>query len=399
MRGMAQSRKGSTYSKNSVLEIFGLLWEETDDHHGLSIPQIRERLIERHERIGDVDYQAPSERTIREQLYWLARPENTILERPIRRIDAQECEDEGITDYTPGWYMSEYLTTPEMRLLADSLMLSRINEDMLEELSNKIMRLSGGKHALLQQIDHITAFDHYNNEFLSTIEKLDRAVDQQHRVEFEYCDYNRDGKLIPCQYKDGSVKRYILDPYRLVYKTGKYYILGHLIGTANLIAFVADRIHHLEILEREELEIPLEAWREDGTLRPRSDSLPEGHEQMTSLKRNHRSGISNHDHVLDPVKFIRERPYMVTTASEPITMVIKENMLTNLYEWFNDPVILDEQCGNYIVQVMSPEMAMLWWTLQYAESKSVYIIEPQSLRRKLYRTGEFLMSSYRALPF
>ncbi len=392
---MVQSRRGSTYSKNAVVEIFGLLWEETDYQHGLTIPQIRQRLIERHAEASDPGYQAPSERTIREQLKWLSNPVNTVLGRPIHKVDADECAREGITDYTPGWYMSAYLTIAEMRLLIDSLMLSRINDDMLDELSEKIAHIAGGHNLLPRKLGHIEAFGHYNTDFLHTIEGLDRAIEQGWCVDFEYCDYDVEGNLIPRRYDDGTVRHYALDPYRTIYKTGKYYVIGHIRGSTGLIAFITDRIRNLRVLEHVAQEIELEQWQEDGTLRPASDTTPEALQQMDILRRSHRNGVSTERFgVLDPVRFMRERPYMTTGEAVPVTMVIRANMLTNLYEWFDKPRILDTREDNYLVQVMSPELAMLWWTAQYSDSRSIYIIEPRSLRNKLYDVGRFLTESY-----
>lgn len=392
---MAQSRRGSTYSKNAVLEIFGLLWEETDYQHGLTIPQIRQRLIERHAQAGDPEYQAPSERTIREQLNWLSDPANTILNRPIRKVSISECEREGITDFTPGWYMSAYLTTAEMRLLADSLTISRINEDMIENLGEKIIRISGGKNALPRRFDNIEAITHYNPDFLHTVTGLDRAVEREWCVDFEYCEYDHEGNLTPRQYDDGAVKHYAFDPYRTMYKHGKYYILGHVRGDSELTVFTVDRIRNLQVLENVKVEIPLSRWQEDGTLRPASDMTDEAREQMDMLKRRHKQGIpSNRGGTLDPIRYMRERPYMIPTEAVPITMVLRERMITSLYEWFDKPRIIDIRNGNYLVQVMSPENPMLWWVMQYSDSHAVYIIEPQSLRDRLRELGRALAKNY-----
>ncbi len=392
---MAQSRRGSTYSKNAVIEIFGLLWEETDYQHGLTIPQIRQRLIERHEETGDPDYQAPSERTIREQLNWLSDPANTILNRPIRKVSRIECEREGITDFTPGWYMSAYLNTAEMRLLADSLMISRINEDMIEDLGEKIMRISGGRNALPRRFDNFDAITHYNPDFLHTVGGLDRAIEQGWCVDFEYCEYDEDGNLKPRQYDDGTVKHYVLDPYRTMFKHGKYYILGHVRGSNELTVFTVDRIRNLQVLENVKVEIPLERWQEDGTLRPASDLTDEARAQMETLKRKHKQGIpANRGDALDPIKYMRERPYMIAKEAVSITMVLRERMITSLYEWFDEPHIIDIRNGNYLVQVMSPEDPMLWWVMQYSNSNAVYVIEPQSLRGRLRELGRSLAEDY-----
>lgn len=391
------SRKGSTYSKNAVLEVFGLLWEETDYQHGLSISQIYERLIERHEDLGDYDYRPPSERTIREQLNWLSDPSNTILNRPIRKVSIAECEREGITDYTPGWYMTSYLSVSEMRILADSLMLSRINNDMIEDINGKLSRISGGDSATHRELEHIPAFEHYNPDFLHTIEGLDQAIGQGWSVDFEYCDYDSEGKLVPERYGEAIIKHYIFDPYRTVYKNGHYYVLGHLHGANDLSYFMADRIRNLQVLNHTPMEINQTQWQQDGTLRPACDGTPQAKAILTELQKHYVQGLAiNRGGAFDPVRFTRERPYPTTEMATTITMVIRDSMLSNLYEWFDDPHIIDQCYGNYVVQVVSSESAMLQWALQYSTNGNVYIVQPQSLRNKMRSVGQHLNACYGA---
>lgn len=395
MSPMTQSRRGSTYSKNAVLEIFGLLWEETDYQHGLTIAQIHQRLIDRHETDGDIGYTPPSERTIREQLNWLSHPENTILNRPIRKVNVGECQREGITDYTPGWYMSAYLSPAEMNLLADSLMLPRINDDMLGVIAEKIAHISGGRPSSPRRLNQIKAHTHYNTDFLHTIEGLDRAIEQGWSVDFEYCDYDSDGELVARRYTGGAVRHYTFDPYRLLYKAGKYYILGHLRGSNALCSFMTDRISNLRVLDGVPVEITLDRWQQDGTLRPASDTTEEAQAQLDALRRRYPSGMAaERGTPLDPVTFIRRRPYMIADPAVMVTLVTDATMLTPLFEWFDDPHVLEERDGNYLVQVMSPEGAMLRWLLQHAQDEGVYVMQPQSLRRRLQAAGWSLVKRY-----
>ncbi|KOA48436.1 hypothetical protein BAAM0483_08095 [Bifidobacterium animalis subsp. animalis MCC 0483] len=392
---MTHSRRGNTYSKNAILEIFGLLWEETDYQHGLTIPQIRQRLISRHAEESDFDYKPPSERTIREQLNWLVHPENTILNRPIRKVDVDECQREGIMDYTPGWYMSAYLSPAEMNLLADSLMLPRINDDMIEVIGDKIAYISGGRLSSPRQLSPIKAYMRYNTDFLHTIEELDRAIEHGWSVDFEYCNYDSEGELTPRRYTGGAIRHYTLDPYRMVCKTGEYYVLGHLRGADSLCSFVIDRIYNLQVLEGIPIEITLDRWQADGTLRPECDMTEEAEAQLNSLKHKYPSGFSQDQGMpLDPVKFIRQRPYMTTELATTVTLVLRADMLTPLFESFDNPQVLEEHDGNYLAQVVSPENAMLQWLLQHAKSKGVYVIQPQSLRNQLHATGSLLTRSY-----
>lgn len=400
--------KGSTYSKNAIIEIFELLWRETDDSHGLTANEIIERLEEQHRSHGDDDYKAPSNRTVREQLYWLK--DNPVLGRTVNRLDASEIPQlrKRSSDPKPGWYMEPYLSASEMRLLADSLMLSRLNEDTLGDLENKIAALSGGREGQPREASHIDAYEHYNNDFLHTIEGVDRAIHEGRvatldepsprfpngrAVRFQYCDYTLGGALEPRRWRDGNARWYTLDPYRLVYNTGRYYLVGYLHHKhypttkpheENLICFLAERIRNLYVLDPAKVPVTytLDRWRADGSLR--ADGQP-----------------SDPNDVLDPVEYVRQRPYLVTGAAVPITMVVRRGMLGTVYEWFDAPDVSEsgknDGDGNplYRVVVRCPELAMLWWILQYSANGDVQILSPQSLRDRLYEAGCRLVRQYR----
>ncbi|OXM99335.1 helix-turn-helix transcriptional regulator [Bifidobacterium vansinderenii] len=399
----------AAYSKNAIVEIFELLWRETDDAHGLTANEIVERLEEHHREHGDDGYKAPSNRTVREQLYWLK--DNPVLGRSVGRIDQSALPElrRRCADPQPGWYMEPYLSASEMRLLADSLMLSRLSEDTLGDLEDKIAALSGGREGYPREASHIDAFEHYNSDFLHTIEGVDRAIHEGRAaqppdeliprfpngraVRFQYCDYMLGGALEPRRRRDGSIRWYTLDPYRLVYKTGRYYLVGYLhhkhhAGAEphdeNLTCFIADRIRDLHVLDpvRTPVAHTLDRWRADGTLR--DDDEP-----------------SDPNDVLDPVEYVRQRPYFVTGEAVPITMVVRRGMLGTVYEWFDAPDVSDSgQCddeGNpmYEVVVRCPELSMMWWTLQYSTGGDVIVLSPQSLRQSLYEAGQRLIRQYR----
>lgn len=160
------------------------------------------------------------------------------------------------------------------------------------------------------------------------------------------------------RYTGGAVRHYTFDPYRLLYKAGEYYILGHLRGSNALCSFMTDRISNLRVLDGVPVEITLDRWQQDGTLRHASDTTEEAQAQLDALRRRYPSGMAaERGTPLDPVTFIRRRPYMTADPAVMVTLVTDATMLTPLFEWFDDPHVLEERDGNYLVQVMSPEGA------------------------------------------
>lgn len=396
MDGVKDSR-GGRYSKNAVLEVFELLWKETDDAHGLTVPEILLRLRQRHERLGDDDYQAPGERTVRDQLHWLR--DNPVLGRHIGHIGQKDMAGlrERQPDAKPGWFMAPYLEPSEMRLLVDSLMLARINDDMMDSMSDRLAALAGyaghDAHGDLRVLSHVHELRIRNNDFLHTIECLDWAIEHAHAVTFLYCDYRYapdspvHAMLTPRQHADGTPRTYTVDPYGLVYKNGRYYLVGHMhmAGRPGLTCFVADRIRDMNVMEHADgrVRIPLERWRADGTLRDPAEP-------------------ADRNDTFDPVGFVRDRPYLTMGRPVDVEMLVKPAMMNNVFEWFDgidEPQpIRDKDSGKiaaFRVRVRCPELAMLWWTMQYSTNGMVRIIAPQSLRDDLFQAGKWLIKYYR----
>lgn len=86
---------------------------------------------------------------------------------------------------------------------------------------------------------------------------------------------------------------------------------------------------------------------------------------------------------------MRHRPYPVADAPIRIRMAVRdESMLNNVFEWFDDPQIKHSPDGTqFEVIVDAPERAVFWWALQYSWDGRVVILEPDSLKRKLYDAG------------
>ena len=67
----------------------------------------------------------------------------------------------------------------------------------------------------------------------------------------------------------------------------------------------------------------------------------------------------------------------------------------NVFEWFDDPQIKHSPDGTqFEVIVDAPERAVFWWALQYSWDGRVVILEPDSLKRKLYDAGRRMATAY-----
>ncbi|MEE1296746.1 MAG: WYL domain-containing protein [Bifidobacterium sp.] len=384
-----------SHSTNSVLEIFALLLEETDENHGLTEKDIRRRLLERHE--DDPDYIAPSLRTIYNQMDWLKDHTSQIMGQRIRRIDPTEINPELHHDVKLGWYMTPLFTKGQMRLLADSLMLMHLDEDTLNELIRNLDSLTGQpiERRQLQRPRHLKSYTHVKDSMLSVIETIDEAIALSRCITFNYCNMDADGNLVPRQRVPGTPNVYRFDPYGLVFKTGRYFLIGHYHDRepmprdvqyedrTNLNCFVVNRIINVQVTD-EPIAIPADAWTDNG-LTADMDDDPEAQP-------------------FDPVEFARMRPHMTMGVLEEVELLVRSTFLTNLFEWFDDPEVTPTDIplpddGYYLhVRVRAPEMGMLWWVLQYAEWNVATVLKPDSLRRRLAKVGMALLRQYARQP-
>ncbi|MBT1175066.1 WYL domain-containing protein [Bifidobacterium sp. LC6] len=357
------SAKRKTYAGNSALEILEVLWRHSYLGHGLSVREILDELATMHHTDDPRDL--PTAKTVRNQLRKLSEAE--FLGRHVGYITEEDSLKVGCKDPQPGWYVDAFLTPAEMRLLADSLTLSRISIDTLDELVGKIRELAGAAGESIDYLNHVTAYTHINGEFLSTIDQINQAIEDGHAISFQYCDYGPDGTMVPhISHTTGSRGIYIVDPYQMVYKNGRYYLICHMHGEHHLRIFVVNRI---------------------AGVTTRGANGPLRIEQPAP-------------HDFDAVTFMRHRPYPVADAPVNIRMAIRDrSMLNNVFEWFDDPQVKQSKDGEqFEVIVEAPERAVFWWALQYSWDARLIIMEPQSLRDRLYQAGLHMANVYKPAP-
>lgn len=168
------------YAQHAETRILEILWRQTYYGHGISSSEIHRELEIR------MGAEAPLERTVRNQLNALEG--ESFLGRRIGRLTKDEAMDSGCLDPQPGWYLDAFLSAAEVRMLADSLTLSRISHDALEDLVGKLQEVTGDASLGIEYLANVRTVDDYNGQFLSTIERLNQAIEQHNTVKFKYLD-------------------------------------------------------------------------------------------------------------------------------------------------------------------------------------------------------------------
>ncbi|MBT1170607.1 WYL domain-containing transcriptional regulator [Bifidobacterium sp. SO4] len=332
-----------------VVGILELLDGHTDREHGVSAAWIAEQL-------------GVTEKTVRGHLHTLEGIQP--FGRRVGRIMRRDLEHAESADPRPGWYIEPVFDTAQMRLLADGAVISRSDGDYLRDLIAKVYSFAGRSGQVDDMGGEPRTPRNYNREFLNNIELLNDAIDHGRAIGFHYCTYDVDGSLVPRRDAEGNIREYRADPYRLMYRNGKYYLICHMHPFEGLSYLHVERIRDLKV---------------DGA----DHSL-----ERTLESLNPHPGVP-----FDLDRHMEERPYPMNEAAVPVHLRIRKT-LEPVYDWFDDARVTRLDGDVYDVWVTANEHAVLCWVLQYASTRLIEVLSPQSLRDSLRETGAYLAGLY-----
>jgi predicted DNA-binding transcriptional regulator YafY len=83
---------------------------------------------------------------------------------------------------------------------------------------------------------------------------------------------------------------------------------------------------------------------------------------------------------------------MFADKLEYIEMLVGEDVLDQVIDWFGKDIKIEEAEGKYKVSLLASPTAMEYWALQYV--KSVEVIAPKSLREKIKETLKGSVEKY-----
>lgn len=214
--------------KLKLMHLADILERETDDAHGLTGPQLIERLAERGVEVErktlyrDLD-------CLREFGYDVRK----YSRRPIEYGLATRTFEEG-----------------ELMLMADAVQSSKfLTERKAASLVKAISEL-GSKHAAagLKRRVHVEGRIRSQNESVYyNIDAIQRAMDAHRKVEFSY--YKLDGAKRPVAQKQGQ--RYVETPVQLVYMDDSYYLIVWNDAHGDFANYRVDRMRSIEVSSEE----------------------------------------------------------------------------------------------------------------------------------------------------
>jgi len=245
-------------------------------------------------------------------------------------------------DNGKGYYLLDHrLEMSEAHLLSDAVCtFPFISERQTAQLMNKVqsfVSIHERKHIknlTVMRSDQKTV----NKVVFYNIEVLDEAIEKKLKVKFDYLEYGMDKQL-----HKRREKKYVVNPYGLVYSNEHYYLICIMENKENLSMYRIDRIQNIEVTD-----LALDE-REKG---------------------------------FDPKKAIRNTVYAFTGEIDIVEMLVDSKKLSDVIDKFGTNIdIAENDDGRLKITLKASLMGMRYWALQYLQY--VEVVKPTTLRNEL----------------
>lgn len=340
-----------------ILNILDILKRYTDENHRLSQREIADILESEYDMAAD-------RKAVRRSLLDLINCGYPIEYSETIRMTPNPKTGQPEESYIwSDFYLEREFTDSELRLLIDGLLFSRhvpygqckALVEKLEGLSNIYFR------ARVRHISKMPEDRTDNKQLFLNIELLDEAIGHHRKVSFHYLEYETDKRLHPKTRPDGSVREYVISPYQMVAREGKYYLICNYDTYDDISNYRVDRIADIKILDE--------------------PAKPFG-------KLNWAGGRT-----LDLAEYMREHPYMYSSSTVRVKFRVVRAMISDVIDLFGRDVrFSDEDESGVTVITTTNELAME----QFAESfaPDVVVLEPESLRERIIKNLERSLQTY-----
>ena len=342
--------------KMLIINILDILKRYTDADHRLSQKEIADILAKEYSM--KVDRRAVK-RNLMNLIEFGYNIEYSESIRMVKNKDGTEEETSLLSDF----YLSRDFTEGELRLLIDSLLFSKhIPYSQCKELIRKLEGLSN--IYFKSRVKHIMTFPENqanNKQLFLNIELLDEAISKQRQVSFRYLEYGTDKKMHPRKAADGNERLYVINPYQMAAKEGKYYLICNYDKYDNISNYRLDRITNLKIL----------------------DTPSKPFESLNGADHKH----------LDLYQYMTEHVYMFSSENVHVKFRITKPMISDVIDMFGKDVRFSDETDTHVtVSVNVNKMAMHQFAKTYAPD--VVILEPQSLADKVKESLEKALRTY-----
>lgn len=224
--------------KAKLLHIARMFWEQTDEAHPLTVPQIIEQL-----RVLGV---RAERRAIYDDIQTLRELGMDIV-----------CQKGKTFDY---FLASRTFELPELKLLVDAVQSSKfLTEKKSAQLIEKLESLTSRPQAkqLARQVYVSHRVKTMNESIYYNVDQIHMAIGADKQIAFQYYEYTLDKQL---QFKrDGEV--YTVSPYQLIWEDENYYLVAYHPRYGTLSHFRVDKMAGIRLLDqpRRPLDQPFDA--------------------------------------------------------------------------------------------------------------------------------------------
>ena len=215
----------SANQKLKLLCLCKILWEQTDEEHVLTTPQLIEHLAA-----------------------WDIKAERKSIYSDMEALRQFGLDIQCRKGHAPGWFLGERPFQPaELKLLVDAVQASRfITQRKSGELIHKLEAQASLHQArqLQRQVYVDRRAKTMNETIYYTIDKLHTAIANRKTVSFLYFEYNiRKEKMYR---HDG--RRYTVSPAGLIWDNENYYLVGYDHHSGEMRHYRVDKMDDLTIL-------------------------------------------------------------------------------------------------------------------------------------------------------
>ncbi|MBQ7500547.1 MAG: WYL domain-containing protein [Clostridia bacterium] len=343
--------------KSMIINILDILKKYTDEDHRLSQKDIVDILKRDYDMTVD---RKAVRRNIGNLIDCGYEIEYTETVRKVKNKKTGELED---TEVWSDYYLVRDFTDGELRLLIDSLLFSKhIPYSQCKELVEKLEGLSN--EYFRAHVKHIHTMPEtlpQNKQLLYTIEILDEAIEAGKQVSFRYYEYGTDKELHYRQREDGSVREYIMNPYQMAAKEGKYYLICNNDKYDGISNYRIDRIADIQMLDT-----PVKPY----------ESLPD------SAKGG-----------LDLAGYMREHVYMFASKSTRVRFRITKRMISDVIDMFGRDIEFSDETEDHVcVSAVVNDLAMCQFAKTYMPD--VVVLEPKEVALSVRSDAEELLEAY-----
>ncbi len=349
------------YTKQSkkllIMNILDILRRYTDADHRLSQKEIVDILQREYEMKVD-------RKAVRRNILDLIDFGYEIeYNESVRRMPNPRTGELEETYILSDFYLLREFADAELRLLIDSLLFSKhIPYNQCKELVEKLEGLSN--QYFKAHVRHIHTMPETlprNPGLFLAIELLDEAITRGRKVSFSYLEYGTDKKQHRKLREDGSVREYIVSPYQMAAKEGRYYLICNYDKYDDISNYRVDRITDVKLLEE-----PVKPFE---TL----------------------AGADGRR--LDLAKYMAEHIYMYSSGNTPVKLRVSREWVGEVIDTFGMDVRFSEETDEWVtVTARVNEMAVKQFAKSYAPD--VMVLEPEKLREEIKNEAERTLKAY-----